>query len=301
MYSDCSLCPRECHKNRENGYGACHVGAQVMLSRAALHMWEEPCISGKSGSGAVFFSGCSLGCVFCQNHKISKGQIGYVVSVERLTQIFFELKEQGANNINLVTPDHYIPSVCEAIRCAKERNIGIPFVYNCSGYEKQQQLRRMEGLVDVYLPDFKYADSETAMKYAKAPDYPQRAKESVAEMVRQTGACVFDENGIIQKGVIVRHLLLPGKVRAAKEIVRYLHETYGDRIYVSLMNQYTPGEDAKKRLFAYPELQRKVTKREYDRLVQFALEIGVKNAFIQEGDTASESFIPAFDLEGIVR
>lgn len=301
MYRDCNLCPRECHINREVRCGSCHVGAQILLARAALHMWEEPCISGNKGSGTVFFSGCSLGCVFCQNHEISKGQKGRAVSEERLAEIFIELKEKGAHNINLVTPDHFIPAVCKAITYAKEEGIGIPFIYNCSGYEKTETLQMLEGFIDVYLPDFKYWKSETAMRYAKAPDYPRRAGEAIAEMVRQTGACCFAEDGMIQKGVIVRHLLLPGHVSEAKELVSYLYETYGDDIYFSLMNQYTPGEGADVRLADYPQLQRQVTKREYERWVQHALDIGVKNAFVQEGGTASESFIPAFDLEGVER
>lgn len=299
MYRSCSLCPRQCHVNRELKTGACHVGVQILLARAALHMWEEPCISGENGSGAVFFSGCSLGCVFCQNRMISGGQTGKAVSVERLVEIFFELKNKGANNINLVTPDHFIPSVREAVKRAKERGLGLPFVYNCSGYEEVESLRMLEGLVDVYLPDFKYWESETAARYSKAPDYPKRAKEAVAEMVRQVGGCRFDEEGMIRKGVIVRHLLLPGKVHEAKQIVQYLYETYGDEIYLSLMNQYTPGEDADERFSLCPELKRKVTEREYERLIDYALQIGVTNAFIQEGETASESFIPAFDLEGV--
>lgn len=299
MYQECSLCPRQCHVNREEMVGVCHVGAQILLARAALHMWEEPCISGKNGSGAVFFSGCSLGCVFCQNRAISRGQTGKHVSPERLAEIFFELKNQGADNINLVTPDHYIPSVCEAIRKAKNDGIGLPFIYNCSGYETVESLRRLEGLVDVYLPDFKYWEAETAGRYSKAPDYPQRVKEAVAEMMRQVGGCKFDACGMIQKGVIVRHLLLPGKVREAKQIVKYLYETYKDEIYLSLMNQYTPGEDAPERLRDYAEICRRVTPREYGRLIDYVLEIGVTNAFVQEGDTASESFIPEFDLEGV--
>lgn len=299
MYQDCSLCPRQCHVNREIQAGACHEGAQIMLARAALHMWEEPCISGELGSGAVFFSGCSLGCVFCQNRAISKGQTGKIISPARLAEIFFELKEQGANNINLVTPDHYIPSVCDAIVEARERQIALPFVYNCSGYETVESLKRLEGLIDVYLPDFKYWEAETAARYSGARNYPEVAKKAIAEMVRQVGTCCFDERGIIQKGVIVRHLLLPGKVREAKEIVTYLYETYQDDIYMSLMNQYTPGENAKERLSLYPELMRKVTAREYDRLLDHALTLGVTNAFVQEGDTASESFVPAFDLEGV--
>ncbi len=299
MYQNCNLCPRQCHVNREVQAGACHVGAQVLVARAALHMWEEPCISGENGSGAVFFSGCSLGCVFCQNREISKGQAGKIVSVERLAEIFFELKNKGANNINLVTPDHYVPSVCEAIERAKENGIDLPFVYNCSGYERVESLRMLDGLIDVYLPDFKYWESETAAMYSKAPDYPHVAKEAIVEMVRQVGSCRFDADGRIEKGVIVRHLLLPGKVREAKQIVAYLYKTYGDDIYLSLMNQYTPGADADERFSPFPELKRKVTEREYERLIDYAIEIGVTNAFMQEGETASESFIPAFDLEGV--
>lgn len=299
MYKECSLCPRQCLVNREKEMGACHVRAQIMVARAALHIWEEPCISGENGCGAVFFSGCSLGCVFCQNRAISGGQTGKTVSVDRLVQIFFELKEQGAHNINLVTPDHYIPGIRSAVVKAKRRGIGIPFVYNCSGYVRVESLRMLEGVIDVYLPDFKYWEKETAMQYSKAPDYPIQARAAIAEMVRQVGMCRFSENGMIEKGVIVRHLLLPGKVRQAKEIVKYLYETYKDEIYISLMNQYTPGEDAAARFRMFPELQRKVTKREYDRWIDYVLELGIENAFIQEGETALESFIPAFDLEGV--
>lgn len=299
MYQDCSLCPRRCHVNREKGKGACHVGAGLILSRAALHMWEEPCISGEKGSGAVFFSGCSLGCVFCQNYEISGGKAGMEVSTERLVEIFFELKEQGANNINLVTADHYILQVCEAIKRAKARGFDLPVVYNCSGYENVDTLRLLEGLVDVYLPDFKYWESETAARYSNAPDYPEVARGAIEEMVRQTGECTFDADGIIQKGVIVRHLLLPGKVKEAGKIVRYLYETYKDKIFISLMNQYTPVQGTETRLKDFPELHRKVTGREYDRWIQYVLELGVSNAYVQEGETAQESFIPAFNLEGV--
>lgn len=299
MYRSCKLCPRQCQVNREERNGACHVGAQILVARAALHMWEEPCISGRNGSGTVFFAGCSLSCVFCQNRAISRGQIGKSVSVERLADIFFELKEQGAENINLVTPDHYLPSVCDAIRKAKENGINLPFICNCSGYETVESLRMLEGLIDIYLPDFKYWESETAHRYSKAPDYPECARNAVKEMVRQVGECRFDENGMLKSGVVVRHLLLPGKVREAKQIVLYLYETYGDRVWLSLMNQYTPGEDAAVRLAGYPDLQRKVTVREYERWIRYALDLGITNAFLQEGETASESFIPPFDLEGV--
>ncbi len=271
---------------------------QMQLARAALHMWEEPCISGEKGSGAVFFSGCSLGCVFCQNASISGGETGKEITVERLVEIFFSLEAQGANNINLVTPDHYLLSVCEAMKMARDRGLALPFVYNCSGYEKPEMLRKLSGLVDVYLPDFKYWEADTAARYSKAPDYPKAAMAAIEEMVRQTGECVFDENGIMQKGVIVRHLLLPGRVKEAKQIIKYLYETYGDRIYLSLMNQYTPMAE-NENMHRYPELLRKVTEREYERLIRYALDLGVSNAFIQEGETAKESFIPAFDLEGV--
>lgn len=299
MYRRCELCPRKCRVNREDGVGACHVGAKMKLARAALHMWEEPCISGKEGSGAIFFAGCNLGCVYCQNHAISRGQTGKEISADRLVEIFFELKEKGANNINLVTPDPYIPSIRDAIISAKERGFDLPFIYNCSGYETPEGLRMLGGLIDVYLPDFKYWEAETARRYSHAEDYPNVAKAAVREMVRQAGPCEFDEAGIIRRGVIVRHLLLPGKVREAKEIVNYLYETYGDEIYLSLMNQYTPVEQVKKQGLQFPELQRSVTGREYERLIQYALEIGVQNAFVQEGCTAEESFIPAFDMEGV--
>lgn len=221
------------------------------------------------------------------------------VSTERLVEIFFELKEQGANNINLVTADHYILSVCEAIRRAKARGFDLPVVYNCSGYETVSMLQLLEGLVDVYLPDFKYWESATAARYSKAPDYPEVVREAIEEMVRQTKECIFDADGMIQKGVIVRHLLLPGKVKEAKEIVRYLYETYGDKIYISMMNQYTPARGTETWLKEFPELCRKVTVREYDRWIQYVLELGVSNAYVQEGETAQESFIPAFNLEGV--
>ena len=290
-YKNCLLCPRKCGINRSTGQtGVCGVSSEIKVARAALHYWEEPCISGKRGSGAVFFSGCSLHCVFCQNREISDGKEGKVISKERLSDIFMELADKGANNINLVTSDHYLPQIVWAVQKVKKDGFTLPFIYNCSGYETLESLQKLEGLIDVYLPDFKYIQPETAQRYSHAADYPNVVKTAIAEMVRQTGACVFDAQGKIQKGVIVRHLLLPGKVREAKQIVQYLHETYGDRIYISLMNQYTPVAA----LENYPELTRKVTRREYDRLVDYAISLGVENAFIQEGDTAKESFIPMF-------
>lgn len=320
--STCNLCPRACGADRAAGEtGVCSVsGDNVYLARAALHMWEEPCISGESGSGAVFFSGCPLRCVYCQNYDIAHAKTGRAVSVDRLAEIFLELQEKGAANINLVTPTHYTLQIIRAVKCARACGLQLPVVYNCSGYEKVETLRMLEGIVDIYLTDFKYMETEPAARYSHAPDYPQTAKLALAEMVRQTApnsegslhvhqnageidenggtlqtASVFDENGMMQRGVIVRHLLLPGHVHNAKKVVAYVYETYGDRVFLSLMNQYTPLPHVK----AWPELDRRVTKREYDMLVDYALSLGVENGFIQEGKTAQESFIPSFDYEGV--
>ena len=302
FYASCTLCPRACRVDRTAGQkGRCHVDAQIRVARAALHMWEEPCLSGRSGSGAVFFSGCALGCIFCQNREIASGKAGLVISEARLAEIFLELQEKGANNINLVTAGHYVPQVIRALACAKSQGLRIPIVYNSSGYEKAETLRQLEGLIDIYLPDLKYLTPELAAAYSHAPDYPQYAMEAIAEMVRQQPQAEFmpedrtEASPIMQRGVIVRHLLLPGHVREAKKVVGYLHETYGDQIYISMMNQYTPMSEK----FADPNLNRRVTKREYERLLDYAAEIGVENGFYQEGATADESFIPEFDYEGV--
>ena len=301
-YIPCTLCPRACHVDRTAGQkGRCHVDAQIRVARAALHMWEEPCLSGRSGSGAVFFSGCALGCIFCQNREIASGKAGLVISEARLSEIFLELQEKGANNINLVTAGHYVPQVIRALACAKSQGLRIPIVYNSSGYEKAETLRQLEGLIDIYLPDLKYLTPELAAAYSHAPDYPQYAMEAISEMVRQQPQAEFmpedrtEASPIMRRGVIVRHLLLPGHVREAKKVVGYLHETYGDQIYISMMNQYTPMSEK----FADPNLNRRVTKREYERLLDYAAEIGVENGFYQEGATADESFIPEFDYEGV--
>ena len=292
----CSLCPRNCGVNRLDGQkGFCGVDAEILVARAALHMWEEPCISGKEGSGAVFFSGCSLGCGFCQNNKISRGQTGKKITVEYLAELFFQLQGQGAYNINLVTAGHFLPQVALALENARAHGLKIPVVYNSSGYEKADTLKILEGLVDIYLPDFKYMDSELAGKYSHAPDYPQIAKAALKEMVQQVGTPGFDERGMMKKGVIVRHLLLPGHVKNSREVLKYLYETYGDRIYISIMNQYTPMPAMKDD----PKLSRKVTDREYERLLDYALSLGLNNGFIQEGETAKESFIPEFNEEGV--
>ncbi len=295
-YENCLLCPRKCGINRSTGQtGICGVSSEIKVARAALHYWEEPCISGKRGSGAVFFSGCSLHCVFCQNREISDGKEGKVISKERLSDIFMELADKGANNINLVTPGQYIPDIVWAVNDAKSRGMKLPIIYNTSGYENVTELKLLEGIVDVYLPDFKYMDSTLSARYSRAKDYPSVAKQALSEMVRQQPDVVIDDaTGLIQKGVIVRQLLLPGHVNDAKAVLKYLYDTYHDHVYISMMSQFTPIA-----LKDYPEINRTVTKREYERLVNYALEIGITNAFIQEGDVAKDSFIPAFDCEGV--
>lgn len=295
-YENCLLCPRKCGINRGTGQtGVCGVSAEIRVARAALHYWEEPCISGEKGSGAVFFSGCSLHCVFCQNREISDGKAGKVISKERLSDIFIELAGKGANNINLVTPGQYIPDIVWAVSDARRRGMELPIVYNTSGYENETELKLLEGIVDVYLPDFKYMDSALSAKYSRAKDYPSVAKQALSEMVRQQPKVVIDDaTGLIQKGVIVRQLLLPGHVNDAKAILKYLHDTYQNSIYISMMSQFTPIA-----LKDYPEINRTVTRREYERLIDYAIKIGITNAFIQEGDVAKDSFIPAFDCEGV--
>lgn len=295
-YENCLLCPRKCGINRSTGQtGVCGVSSEIKVARAALHYWEEPCISGKKGSGAVFFSGCSLHCVFCQNREISDGKAGKVISKERLSDIFMELAVKGANNINLVTPGQYIPDIVWAVNDAKSRGMKLPIIYNTSGYENVTELKLLEGIVDVYLPDFKYMDSTLSAMYSRAKDYPSVAKQALSEMVRQQPDVVIDDaTGLIQKGVIVRQLLLPGHVNDAKAVLKYLYGTYHDHVYISMMSQFTPIA-----LKDYPEINRTVTRREYERLVDYALKIGITNAFIQEGDVAKDSFIPAFDCEGV--
>ena len=295
----CDLCPRKCLVDRKKGEkGICGQTENLKVARAALHFWEEPCISGDAGSGAVFFSGCPLHCVFCQNENIANGTVGKEISVERLAEIFLELQEKGANNINLVTPGHFVPQITKALDLAKQEGLKLPIVYNTSSYETVETIKRLEGYVDIYLPDFKYMSPGLSKKYSHAPDYAEVAKAAIAEMVRQTGKAVFvngDEDNLILRGTIVRHLTLPGCMADSMQSLKYLHETYGDMIYISIMNQFTPLSNLEK----YPELNRRITDEEYETLVDYAIEIGIENGFIQEGDTAEESFIPAFDCEGV--
>lgn len=303
----CDYCPRHCDIDREKGErGFCGESAQIMAGRAALYAWEEPCISGKRGSGAVFFSGCPLHCVYCQNYRISAGGgAGVPVSVNRLSETFLSLQEKGANNINLVTATQFVPQVVSAAEMARGRGLRIPFVYNTSSYETTETVKRLSDTVSCYLPDYKYLSEDTAREYSNAPDYPKTAFRAVEQMVRQAGRCEFYTNeeaekagvepGILKRGVIVRHLLLPGHVKEACGIVRLLYDAFGDDIWFSLMNQYTPIED----LNLPPLLARRVTKREYERFIDFVLNLGVTNAFIQEGPTQKESFIPDWNGEGL--
>lgn len=292
LLKECTLCPRNCGVNRLEGErGFCQAGACIKIARAALHHWEEPCISGHHGSGTVFFSHCNLQCVFCQNVEISQNQKGQEISIARLSEIFFELEGQGAHNINLVTPTHYVPQIIEALKLAKAQGLKLPIVYNTSGYEKVETLQLLRKYVDIYLPDMKYYESLPSAKYSKAPDYFKIAKEALHEMVSQVGEAEFDEEGFMQKGVIVRHLMMPGLYQDSKKVITFLYNTYGDTIYLSLMNQYTPLLHVE----AYPELNKKISLKRYEKLVQYALDLGLVNGFIQEGDTAKESFIPPFN------
>lgn len=294
--NSCRLCPRSCGVNRnENEKGICGETAALRLSRAALHFWEEPCISGEQGSGTVFFAGCSLKCVYCQNKEISYGDCGKVISVERLSEIFLELQEKGAANINLVTPTHFVPHIIEAVSDARLKGLKLPIIYNTSGFETEETLYSLRNTVDVYLTDFKYFSPDLALKYSDAYTYPSVAKNALNEMVKQQPQLEFDENNMIKRGVIVRHLMLPCQLEDSKNIISYLYETYAEKIYLSIMKQYTPYKIPEK----FPELNLKITNEEYEELLMFALDLGIENAFIQEGEVAEESFIPTFNYEGL--
>ncbi len=294
-YEKCELCCRRCKVNRNQGkLGFCGMDASLYAARAELHFWEEPCISGEAGSGTVFFSGCSLQCVFCQNHDIAVAKAGKQISQKRLTEIFLELQAKGALNINLVTPTHYVPQIIDALREAKKNGLTLPIVYNTGSYDTVETIQSLDGLIDIYLPDLKYYSSELSTRYSKAPNYFDCASKTISEMFRQVGQPQFEKDQMI-KGLIVRHLALPNALHDSKKVLKYLWESYGDQIYVSIMNQYTPRQATEK----YPEINRKLTKREYNKLIDYALDLGYSNAFIQEGETALESFIPSFTYEGI--
>jgi len=290
----CVLCPRMCMVNRNNNeLGFCMAGNKIKIAKAYLHMWEEPCISGDTGSGTIFFSNCNLRCLFCQNYYISEIGNGVEISIERFSEICLDLQKQGATNINLVTPTHFVPLIIDGIKLAKINGLCIPIVYNTSGYESLETIKMLDGVVDVYLPDFKYYSDEYAIKYSKCRDYFKYTSLALEEMVRQRPECRFNDNGNIVSGVVVRHLLLPQMEEDSKKILKYLYESYGDKIFISIMNQYTPVRYCK-----YDELNHTVNDSVYDDLIDYAWNIGIRKAFVQEGGTQSESFIPEFDFKG---
>ena len=293
-YTDCRLCPRDCGVDRTAKKGFCGETADLRVARAALHFWEEPCISGKNGSGTVFFVGCNLRCCYCQNSQISTGNTGAAVSAERLAEIFLELQDKGAENINLVTPTHFVLHIIEALQSAKERGLNIPIVYNCGGYESVEALRLLDGLVDVYLPDFKYYDERFAIKYSNAPRYKEIAEKAVEEMVHQVGKPQFDERGMMVKGVIVRHLCLPTLTDDSKRVLKFLHRTFGDDIYISIMSQYTPTDFCR-----CEELKKPLDREDYEDILEYCEAIGIEQGFVQEEGCEKESFIPPFDLTGV--
>lgn len=294
LIESCNLCPRMCGARRDakRGNGYCRMGAMPVVARAALHFWEEPCISGTKGSGTVFFTGCSLQCVFCQNEQISvRREVGRALTARELSDVFFRLIEQGAHNINLVNPTHFASGVAEALRF---RPLPVPVVYNSGGYERVETLRMLEGLISIYLPDYKYRDSALSQRLSGAADYPEHAAEAILEMVRQTGPASFDGDGMLQRGTIVRHLILPGHTRNSIEVLDWLKENLPEGTLVSLMAQYVPCG----RAADYPEIDRRITKREYEKVQQHLFALGL-DGYVQERKSAKKDFIPPFDLEGL--
>ena len=290
-FSKCNICPRNCNINRSVEKGFCGMNDKMKVARFSLHKWEEPVISGDNGSGTIFFVGCNLGCIYCQNYKlINNDDIGREISIDDFAHICLKLQEKGAHNINIVTGTHFIPLIRDGIVKSKELGVTIPFVYNTSSYEKVESLKELDGLIDIYLPDLKYYDNDISMKYSKCNNYFEYASKAIDEMYRQVGTYKIKDD-LMKKGMIVRHLLLPGHLEDSKKIIKYLYDKYKDNIYISIMNQYTPVNKTK-----YDNLNRKVTDEEYDELINYALDLGIKNAFIQEGETQSESFIPDFDI-----
>ena len=293
-YLNCKLCPRECNVNRTINVGYCGANDKIKVALATIFTYEEPCISGKSG--AIFFSNCNMKCLFCQNKEISTNGKGLEISIERLSEIMIELQNRKADNINLITPTHYVPSIIEAIKLAKKKGLNIPIIYNSSGYEKKDTIKSLNGLIDVYLPDFKYYNNSIGEKYSKCKNYCEFAKTAIEEMYNQVGPCKFNEKGLIKKGVIVRHLVLPDNLLDSKKIINYLYKTYKNNIYISLMSQYTP-----RCITIFPELNRPLNDDEYNEIVLYAFKLGIKNCYCQEGKTCLESFIPNFDYKGILK
>ncbi len=293
-YKSCTLCPRKCMVNRYQELGFCKLNNELRVALARPFFYEEPPISGTKGSGTIFFSGCNLKCIFCQNIQISKYNKGLKISIKRLAEIMLELQKKEVHNINLVTPTMYIPSIIKAIKKAKRNGLRIPIIYNSSGYENVNALKLLDGYIDIYLPDFKYYDNTLALKYSKCPNYLENAMLAIKEMYKQTGPCIFDKNGIIKKGVIIRHLVLPNHIDDSKKIINYLYNEYHDNIFLSIMNQYTPNKEVKNK-----DLKRNLSNSDYNEIIDYAVNIGIKNAFCQIDGTASESFIPDFNFEGV--
>ncbi len=293
--TDCRLCPRNCGVNRMERPGFCGEKAGIRCARAALHHWEEPCISGTRGSGAVFFSGCSLKCCFCQNYKISQEGLGKEISPAKLAEIFLELQEQGAHNINLVTGTHFLPGILAALDLARPK-LSIPVVYNCGGYEKPEVIGLLDGYIDIFLPDLKYFGQDLSLRYSGARDYFDQASRSIAAMIAQTGNPVLDENGILQKGVLIRHMVLPGSRKDSSALLKWMARNLPkDSFLLSLLSQYTPFYKSSR----YPQINRRLTTYEYDKVLEEAVDLGLTRGFMQEKSSAKEEYTPPFDLEGL--
>lgn len=290
MTEKCNICPRKCGAERSKNTGVCSVGEEIKIARAAPHFWEEPCISGTKGSGTVFFSGCNMKCVFCQNYEISSGGKGKVVTPDRLTEIYYELIEQGVHNINLVTPTHFSKQIIKTL----EKPLPVPVVYNSGGYDSVETLRMFEDKVQIYLPDLKYMSSALAEKYSKAKDYPEVAKKAIREMFRQTGEFIFDDDGIMQKGVVIRHLMLPGQLENTLDVIDWVSDEFGDKVIFSLMSQFTPNENC-----TLPELQQTITQEEYNKAVDYMYLCGIENAYVQDFSSAKKEYTPPFDFSGV--
>ena len=288
----CELCPRKCGVDRQKNKGFCRVSDKITLGRAGLHFWEEPCISGYGGSGTIFFSGCNMGCIFCQNMCLSRGEVGKEVTEKRLREIFYELIDEGADNINLVTPTHFVPEIVKALSAER---LPVPVVYNTSAYEEISTLRMLDGLIDIYLPDLKYKDAVLAKKLSSAPDYYEKAVPAIKEMIRQTGECVFDDEGMLLKGTIIRHLVLPGYLDNTYDIIDTFADNFSGRAMFSLMSQYTP---PKKKL-PYESLNRRLTDEEYEKAVDYMYLSGIEDGFLQELSSAKEEYTPEFNLYGV--
>ncbi len=297
LYERCKLCPRKCGVNRYEKTGFCKAYSMPKVGRASLHFWEEPCISGTNGSGTVFFSGCTLRCCYCQNYALSRGNEGIVTDEKRLAKIFLKLQSDGAHNINLVTAEHYAPSVKAAVLEAKNKGLTIPVILNSSGYVSLSTLELLKDVIDVYLVDFKYTDEKLSKLYSLAEDYPQIAMQALEKMTEHKPSPVFDKDGIMQSGVIVRHLCLPGHTEDSKKVIEQVFEKYKDNVVLSIMSQYTPMGKSK-----FENLDRKLSEEEYNDIIDYCISLGIEDAYIQEGEASSESFIPVFDgraIEGL--